>query len=160
MGDQDKPWALHIVCKPCVKHLQQCTNRSRKTLGFAIPLVWQEPKDHCNDYYFCAVKIKGINRKNRNSLRHSNLDCVIRPVPHSEELPVFEGLPQLESSLSSEEENVSIDSNNTLAVNDFLPSLLSPQLFFQGKLNDLARDLNLSKEFSELLSSRLTKKIF
>jgi len=47
------------------------------------------------------------------------------PVPHSEELPVpvFEGLPQLESSLSSEEEDVSIDSDNTLADNDFLPSL-------------------------------------
>jgi len=39
-----------------------------------------------------------------NSLTYPNLDSAIRPVPHSEELPVpvFEGLPQLESSLSSE----------------------------------------------------------
>ena len=26
LGDQDKPWAPHIVCKPCVKHLRQWTN--------------------------------------------------------------------------------------------------------------------------------------
>jgi len=93
-------------------------------------------------------------------LTYPNLDSAIRPVPYSEELPVpvFEGLPQLESPLSSEEEDVSIDSDNTLADNDFPPSLLSPQLFSQGELNDLARDLILSKESSELLASRLKEK--
>jgi len=106
------------------------------------------------------VKTKGINRKDRNSVTYPNLDSAIRRVPHNEELsaPVFEGLPQLESSLSSEEEDVSIDSDNTLTDNDFPPSLLSLQLFYQGELNDLARDLNLSKESSELLASRLKEK--
>ena len=95
-------------------------------------------------------------------MTYTNLNFAFRPVPHSEELPVpvFKGLSQLESSLSSEED-ISIDSNNTLADNNFPPSLLSPQLFSQGDLNDLARDLNLSKESSELLASRLKeKKIF
>jgi len=46
-------------------------------------------------------------------------------------------------------------SSPALADNDFSPSLLSPQLFSQGELNDLARDLNLSKESSELLASGL-----
>jgi len=71
---------------------------------------------------------------------------------------VFEGLPQLESSLSSEDEDVSIDSDNTLADNDFPPSLLSLQRFSQGEPNDLARCLNLSDESSELLASRLKEK--
>ena len=161
LGDQDKPWAPHIVCKPCVELLRQWTNKSRKGLRFAIPMVWREPNDHCNDCNFCAMKTKGINRKNRSSLTYPNLNSAVRPVPHSEELPVsvFEGLPQLESSLSrSEEEDVSIDSNNTLADNDFPPPLLSPQLFSQRELNDLARDLNLSKESSEILASRLKEK--
>jgi len=158
--DQNKPWAPHIVCKPCVEHLRQWTNKSRESLRFAIPMVWREPKDPCNDCYFCAVKTKGINRKNRNSLTYPNLNTAIRPVPHSEELPVpvSEGLPQLESSLSSEEEDISIDSDKTLADNDFPPSLLSSQLFSQGELNDLARDLNLSMESSELLASRVKEK--
>jgi len=66
-----------------------------------------------------------------NSLTYPNLDSAIRPVPHSEELPVpvFEGLPQLESSLSSEEEDVSINSDNTLADNDF-PHLFYPRNSF------------------------------
>ena len=100
--------------------------KSRKNLGFVTPMMCREPKDHCNDCYFCAVKTKGINRKNRISLTYPNLDSAIRPVLHSKELPVpvFEGLPQLESSLSSEEEEVSIDSDNTLADNDF------PHLFY------------------------------
>ena len=108
LGDQDEPWAPHIVCKPCVEHLRQWTNKSRKSLGFAIPMVWREPKDDCNHCYFCAVKTKSINWRNRNSLTYPNLDFGIGPVSHSEELPVpvFEGLPQLKSFLSSEEENV------------------------------------------------------
>ena len=39
LGDQDKPWAPQIVCKPSVEHLQQWTNKSRKSLGYAIPMV-------------------------------------------------------------------------------------------------------------------------
>ena len=102
--------------------------KSRKSLGFVIPMVWREPKDHFNDCYFCAVKTKGINRKNRNSLTYSKLDSANRLVSQSEELsvPVYEGLSQLESSLSSEIEDVSIDSDNTLADNDFPPPVLSP----------------------------------
>ena len=80
------------------------------------------------------------------------MDSAIRPVPHSEELliPVFEGLPQLESALSREDDLSSTDSETAIADNDFPPSLLPPQLFSQNELNDLAKDLDLSEEFSEL----------
>ena len=160
LGDQDKSWAHHIVCKTCIEHLRQWTNKQRKGLRFAIPMVWQEPKDRYCNCYFCGIKTKGINRKNRTSLTHPSLDSAIRPVPHSEELPipVFEGLPQLESALSSEDDLSSTDSETTIADNDFPPSLLPPQLFSRNELNDLARDLNLSKEFSELLASSLPLK--
>ena len=134
LGDQDKPWAPHIVCKSCAEHLQQWINKSRESLGFSISIVCQEPKDHCNNCYFCALKTKGINRKNRTSLTYPNLDFSIRPVPHSEELsvPDFEGLPQLKSFFSSEEEDVSIDSDNTLADNNF-PHLFYPCNSFPNK---------------------------
>ena len=68
--------------------------KHRKGLRFAIPMVWREPKDHYSDCYFCGIKTKGINRKNRTSLTYPSLDSAIRPVPHSEELPipVFKGL--------------------------------------------------------------------
>ena len=141
-------------------HLRQWTKKQSKGLRFAIPMVWREQKDHYSDCYFCRIKTKGINRKNRNLLTYPSLDSAIRPVPHSEELPisVFEGLPYLVSALSSEDDLSSTDSETTIADNDFPPSLLPPQLFSQNELNDLARDLNLSKESSELLASRLKEK--
>ena len=34
LGDQDKSWAPHIVCKTCIKHLRQWTKKQRKGLQF------------------------------------------------------------------------------------------------------------------------------
>ena len=130
LGDQDKSWAPHISCKTCIEPLQQWTNHKRKGLKFAIPMVWREPKNHYSDCYFCETKTKGINRKNRNSVSYPSLDSAIRPVPHSEELPVpaLEGLPQFESTISNEDDLSSTDTETTFVDNDFPPSLLPPQL--------------------------------
>ena len=131
LDDQDKSWASHIVCKTCIEHLRQWTNRKRKGLKFAFPMVWREPKDHYSDCYFCGIKTKGINRKNRNSVSYPSLDSAIRPVSHSEELPVpvFKGLSKLESTISSEDDLSSTDIETTIADNDFPPSLLSHNYF-------------------------------
>ncbi len=162
LGDQDKAWAPHIVCKQCVEHLRQWTKNDRKSLRFGIPMVWREPKNHFDDCYFCAVNTKGINRKNRKWLVYPNLQSAIRPIPHCNEIPVpvFKGLPKFEMP-GFEEDQASVLSTDsiedTVSDVDFPPSSL-PQLFSQGELNDLTRDLNLSKESSELLASRLKEK--
>ena len=73
---------------------------------------------------------------------------------------MFKGLPELELP-GSEEDQASILSTDgsvdTISDVGFPPSLL-PQLFSQGELNDLTRDLNFSKESSKLLASRLKEK--
>jgi len=66
LGDQDKPWAPHIVYKTCTKHLRQWTKGKRSCLKFGVPMVWREPKNHFDDCYFCIVNIIGINRNNRD----------------------------------------------------------------------------------------------
>ena len=48
-------------------------------------------------------------------------------------------------------------SEDTVSDFGFPPSLL-PQLFSQGEINDLTRDLNLSKESSDFLASTPKKK--
>ena len=95
---------------------------------------------------------------------YPNLESAIRPIPHCNEIPVsiFKGLLELE--LPAFEENqasvLSTDSNeDTVSDVGFPPSLL-PQLFSPGELNDLSRNLNLSKQSSELLASRLKEKIY
>ena len=97
LGDQDKEWAPHIVCKCCTEKLRGWTKGKKKGLTFGVPMVWREPTNHFDDCYFCAINLVGINRKNRKSLIYPNLASAIRPVPHCEEIPVpeFKGLPDL-----------------------------------------------------------------
>ena len=61
-------------------------------------MVWREPKNLINDCYVCAVKTKGINRKNKNSLVYPNLESAVRPISHCNEIPVpvFKGISELE----------------------------------------------------------------
>ncbi len=107
------------------------------------------------DSYFCALNLKGINRKNRQTLVYRNLAFAIRPVPHSEELPVhiFSVLSQI--TLPSTEEDSSPEDDTRYQ--DFSVEAL-PQLFSQVELNDLVRDLNLPKISAQLLASRLKEK--
>ena len=156
LGDQERYWAPHRVCKQCTEHLRQWTIGTRKSMGFGIPMIWREPKNHIDDCYFCALNLSGINRKNRNTLKYPNLDSARRPVSHCEELPVpiFSVFPPIDS-LSTTHENSSPEDNNEDP--DFSVDS-SPQLFSQLELNDLVRDLDLFKNSSELLASRLNDK--
>ena len=77
-------------------------------------------------------------------------------MPHSDEVPVpvFDQLPILE-----DEDDITEDISEWDSDADF-PDVTStgPQRFDQPELNDLVRDLGLSKELSELLASRLNDK--
>ena len=154
IGDQDKNWAPHVACHTCIEHLRQWTNGKRISMRFAIPMIWREPQNHVSDCYFCALNLKGINRRNRHTLTYPNIPSAIRPIPHSNELPIptFKSL-STESFSSGEEEEDMRDQ-------DFIPSEIdsSPQAFTQLELNDLVRDLNLPKDSAEVLASRLNDK--
>ena len=111
---------------------------------------------------YCAVNTKKINSKKKNPLIYPNLEFAIRPIPHCNEIPVpvFKGLPTLELHSSEGDQAFVLSTNSsedTVSDVSFPPSLL-PQLFSQGELNDLTRDLYLFKESSELLASRLKEK--
>lgn len=156
IGDQDKSWAPHKVCKQCVESLRMWTKGTRKKLPFGIPMVWREPKDHLSDCYFCIVKTSGFNKKNKHKIEYPSLPSAIRPVPHSAQIPVpvFQELPSLEIQEyeSSEDRRDSTDEEFKVS-NDSVR-----KGFNQHELNDLVRDLGLSKKASELLASRLHEK--
>ena len=59
-------------------------------------MVWREPTNHVTDCYFGAVGVTGINRKNRGSLKHPDLQTVRQPVAHSDEIP---GVPYSQLTL-------------------------------------------------------------
>ena len=86
LADPDKPWAPHMVSKVCTEALSGWTN-GKRSVNFGISIVWRELTNHVNDWYFCAVDVTGINRKNRGSVKYPDLQLEHRPVTHCDEMP-------------------------------------------------------------------------
>ena len=97
LGDQDKSWSPHKVCKYCTETLRLWTQGKAKSMKFGIPMDWREPKNHHDDCYFCMVNMSGWNRKKKNSWQYPDIDSARRPIPHCSEIqvPVFTSLPDL-----------------------------------------------------------------
>ena len=152
LGDQDKPWVPHIVCKTCTEHLRQWTQGKRKSMNFGIPMIWREPQNHHDDCYFCAINVKGINRINKKVLVYPDLQSARLPRAHCDEVPV----PV--SAKLHENEETSSDSDEKVSSDDFVDNSSAPQPFNQEELNDLVREMNLSKKSAEVLASRLKEK--
>ena len=87
LGDQDKSWAPHMVCKACTETLRGWTN-GKRSLKFGISMVWREPTNHVTDCYFDAIDVTGINRQNRSSPKYPDLQSARRPVAHCDEISV------------------------------------------------------------------------
>lgn len=102
-------------------------------MRLAKPMAWWEPYNREDDYYFCNLNLKGINRKNRQTLIYPNLVPAIRPVPHREELPVpvFNVLPQIILPPPKKIHHL----KKRLEINTF-------QMFSQVELKDLGIELS------------------
>ena len=164
LGDQDKKWAPHAVCHNCEEMLRDWTKGKRKGLPFGIPMTWREPKDHTTDCYFCLINTKGVGKKNRHKISYPSIPSAIRPTLHSDELPVpvFNGLSPAEEEGSDKDQESEHETQEILADSDDssygTPESSTPQKFSQPELNDLVRDLGLSKNAAEVLASRLQEK--
>ena len=159
LGDQGKPWAPHIACVNCISGFSHWIKGKRKSMPFGIPMVWREPKNHHDDCYFCMVKPLGRNAKSMKHIKYPNILSAMRPVPHSDDVlvPICpENVHRSSSSNSSSSDREDADVDE-----EFNPTGIrgkSPQLFEQSELDDLVRDLGLSKESAQLLGSRLAEK--
>ena len=159
VGDQDKPWAPHFSCSTCNTQLRLWLSRSRKSMPFAVPMVWREPKDHVTDCYFCLTDIAGHTAKTKKHIVYPNLQSAMRPVKHSDELPV--PIPPDSWKLDSDDDEIDSDgrADHDMSDSDFNPQESdAPHLIQQSELNDLVRDLNLSKSQAELLGSLIAMK--
>ena len=100
-----------------------------------------------------------LQRKKKKTVNYPNISSAIRPVPHTEDLPV--PVPPQQYILHSDDEptenwektpqpSTSTDADFTadLQFNEFHQTT-------QAELNDLIRDLDLPKSKAELLGSRL-----
>ena len=120
-------------------------------------MIWREQKDHISDCYFCQQDYTGYTTaKKKKLIVYLNLQSATHPVNHSKELPVPKPPNQEMLSSSSVDE---CSSDESVQLSD-LESKRKPMPFSQKALNDLCKDLYLTKDKSELLASRLNNVIF
>lgn len=150
--NQDKPWVPHVICSSCGKYLRDWLSGRRSCLPFATPMLWKEQKDHIEDCYFCINKTEGLNTRKKRKHSYIETPSAQRPRPHDENHPV----PAPPMDASEEIDQLSTEEDD-LTDPDFSPhsQVLQPHLITQPELNDLVRDLSLSKSQAELLGSRL-----
>lgn len=150
-----KPWIPSLVCKNCVESLRLWANKKRPSFKYKAPMIWREPSNHHDDCYFCVTKIIGINNKNCSKWIYPELKSAIRPVLNTSDTPA----PQ-QPCMSSEhpaECSQQIHNDEDSGDSDFVCSG-DPRPLNQNDLNDLIRDLGLSKTASEILASRLKER--
>jgi hypothetical protein len=98
-------------------------------------------------------------KEKKRTVNYPNISFAIRPVPHTEDLPV--PVPPQQYTLDSDEEPTENQEKtpqpSTSTDADFPADVQFNELhrIRQEELNDLIRDLNLPKSKAELLGSRL-----
>ncbi|KRZ05510.1 hypothetical protein T11_3579 [Trichinella zimbabwensis] len=108
----------------------------------------------CYFFHYCT-NVRGYNAKNRKYISYPNLPSAIRPVPHGPDVPIPSPPDSMDTIVLSDEGS----GRETITDSDFeMEHENTPQLFTQCELNDLVRDLGLSKVGAEILGSRLQSK--
>ena len=80
------------MCRKC-----KAVDKTKKTIAFAVPMVWREQANHFDDCYFCMTDVAGFSSKSKGNIKYPNLPSAIRSIPHSGDLPppLFTSLPEL-----------------------------------------------------------------
>ena len=143
LGDQDKSWAPHVCCLTCVKELSVWYSGKNVHIKFGVPMIWREQKYHSNDYYFCQHDFTGCTTaKKKKHFVYPNLQSAMRPEQHLESLPVPKS-PNQEIQISSSADE---HSNGEYVEPNDSESENKPISFSQEALNDMCRNLHLTKE--------------
>ena len=152
IGDQDKLWAPHVICKGFqVKFIRWVAGPSR-FFKFEAPMIWRETTSCINDCYFCMVKTVGSNAKNKQFIKYPNIPSALCPLAYSSEGPT----PS--PSFTSEDMDQHMESDAHFPFDDQTKTIQetspSSSTFNQVELIDLVRNLGLSQVNSEILASR------
>lgn len=183
--DLNQPWIPKRICRVCDSRLRRWKSGERQMI-FSSPMIWRAPRDHDSDCYFCINTKFGFNSRNSRSLLYTTTSFVTLPVlvsntSHDEDeaMEIDVSDENIAESLSntvqendkedeeegdaehdemSDRESYEEDDEETYCDVSTTGNRITPSKFDQIELNDLVRDLGLSKAQSELLASRMKEK--
>lgn len=118
------------------------------------PVLWRETSSHESDCYFCLSTKTGFGKHMQWSYPTISAGGFTLPVLCPDRMPRVENPCDIYSDVVSSPAQLS--SSSMCSTSD----VLKPKLYNQPELNDLIRDLELTKEKSELLASRLRERNF
>ncbi|KAI6653050.1 hypothetical protein LOD99_3886 [Oopsacas minuta] len=146
--------------------LRDWTKGKRKGQPFAIPMAWREPQDQTTDCYFCMANTKVLARRADKrfliivyhqlyDLSRILIDFLLRSLVVLLFLMMKELNWKREDIVEMEYQKKDTKSESK---DSSCETRVTVQQFNQSELNDLVRDLDLSKQAAELLTSRLKEK--
>lgn len=92
------------ICSTCYQNLL-AYDAGRRSLRFARPALWQIPRNHITDCFFCLLKAKGSNNKTFRPEQESDTLAVTYPV--NSNLPIWKkGFQPASSSCAQPELSV------------------------------------------------------
>lgn len=153
-------WVPHTVCGRCHTMLIRWEQtRKQESLKFSKPMIWSAPTNLKN-CYFCMTDVAGFTSTTKHKIQYPNVPSIAKP----QKILVVEETATLEP-MDEDEEGMQVDDvyeENSSEDEEYLPDVVGenkdPETFDQLELNDLVRDLGLSKEGSEHLAAVLKKK--
>lgn len=151
--NQDTCWVPHTICSSCRNGLTMWS-KNQGHMNFGTPMIWRDPVNHQTNCYICLTDIFGFSSKTKQNIAYAAVSSVTLPVAHSPELPIPPS-PVFATPGYAEDEDDSSEDQAEGGDPLYIPDTEQPHPLTQMDLNDLVRDLNLSKSSSELLASRL-----
>ncbi|GFR27636.1 uncharacterized protein TNCT_219931 [Trichonephila clavata] len=83
--------APRVCCNICSVRLLEWLVGKKRAMQFAVPMVWCEPTNHVDNFYFCLAPSMnmGWSRKKKDHLQYPCVPSAIQLVPHSAEISIL-----------------------------------------------------------------------
>ena len=99
--------------------------------------------------HFICMNFTGVNKKSKHHVVYSDIPSTRKTVPHGPEIPVPSAPKDIDIAEESDTELEDMDTSASI------PNKNKAMALSQTQLNDITRDLRLSKESAQLLRSHL-----
>jgi hypothetical protein len=105
----------------------------------------------------CITNTSGFSGRSKHKIEYPNIPSALRPILHDDSIPVPEPQENYTLGPAAELEDYSPEAGSSMMEDQILSeySTKEPHVIRQAGLNDIIRDLDLSKTKKQLPESRL-----